>query len=111
MNREESYLLAVVGRELWRSACIGNAPPVIKDLRGRMRNPQPGDLVLEISRLGGMMPDRFDPDSIGRLIRVESAEHTGRDRWVVEPLHAPGTEQGWQNAEFVAIPDRNRWLD
>jgi hypothetical protein len=105
MTREDSYLLAIVGRELHRSTLAGNAPPMITELRERMRNPRPGDLVLEISRFGGMMPDRFDPDSIGRLVRIES------DRWVIEPLHAPGTEQGWRNAEFVAIPDRNRWVD
>jgi len=105
MTGEDSYLLAIIGRELWRSACIGNAPPIITRLRERMLAPQPGDLVIEITRLGGMMPDRFDPDSIGRLLRVEG------DRWVVEPLHAPGTEQGWRNADFVALPDRYRWLD
>ena len=77
---------------------------LIEELRERMRDPRPGDLVLEISRLGGMMPGRFDPDSIGRLLRVEG------DRWVVEPLHAPGAEQGWQNADFIALPGRHRWL-
>ena len=105
MNQEDAYLLAIIGRELHRATLIGNAPPVIASLRERMRNPRPGDLVLEISRLGGMMPGRFDPDSIGRLLRIEG------DRWVVEPLHAPGTEQGWQNAEFVALPDHYRWAD
>jgi hypothetical protein len=110
MNQEDAYLLAIVGRELHRATLIGNAPPLITKLRERMRNPQPGDLVLEISRLGGMIPGRFDPDSIGRLLRAESADG-GRDRWVVEPLHAPGTEQGWQNAEFVALPDHYRWAD
>jgi hypothetical protein len=96
--------VAIIGRELHRATLTGDPPPVIKELGERMRNPQPGDLVLEISRLGGMMPGRFDPDSIGKLLRVEG------DRWVVEPLHAPGTEQGWQNAEFIALPDRHRWM-
>lgn len=97
---DASYLLAVTGRELWRSARIGDVK-----LHERMEHPRPGDLVLEISRFGGLHPDRFDPDSIGRLLRIEG------DRWVVEPLHAPGTEQGWRNAEFIALPDRNRWIE
>lgn len=105
MTGEDAYLLAIVGHELYRSTLIGNAPPVIRQLGERMRNPQPGDLVMEVSRFGGFRPDRFDPDSIGRLVRING------DRWVVEPLHAPGVEQGWQNATFVALPDRNGWLD
>jgi len=105
MTGEDVYLLAIIGRELYRATLIGNAPPVIKELGERMRNPQPGDLVLEVSRWGGMRPDRFDPESIGRLVRIEG------DRQVVEPLHAPGTDQGWQNARFVALPDRDRWLE
>jgi hypothetical protein len=104
MTSEDAYLLAIVGRELHRATLIGNAPPAITKLRERMLNPQAGDLVLEISRLGGMKPDRFDPDSIGHLVRIEG------DRWVVEPLHAPGALQGWRNATFVALPDRNGWL-
>ena len=102
-------MLAIVGRELYRTTLIGHAPPLIRKLRERIMNPQPGDLVLEVSRLGGIRPDRFDPDSIGRLLRIE-VDGQGGDRWVVEPLHAPGAEQGWQNATFVALPDRNDWL-
>jgi len=105
MTGEDAYLLAIIGHELYRATLIGHAPPIIEKLRERMLSPQPGDLVLEVSRLGGFRPDRFDPDSIGRLVRVEG------DRFVVEPLHEPGKEQGWQNATFVALPDRNGWLD
>jgi hypothetical protein len=111
---DDAYLLAIVGRELHRATLTGNAPPMIVKLRERMRAPLPGDLVIEISRLGGMMPGRFDPDSIGRLIRIEpdeEGERLGDVRWVIEPLGAPGTEQGWQNAEFVALPDRHKWLE
>lgn len=100
MTPDEAGLLATVGHELWRSTLIGNAPPIIVALRERMTNPQPGDLVLEVTRWGP-----FDPDSIGRLLRIEG------DRWVVSPLHRPGEEQGWQNATFVALPDRRKWIE
>jgi hypothetical protein len=101
MTPEESELFAVVGRELWRSTLIGDAPPAIKELRERMRDPQPGDLVMEISKWG-----QFDPDSIGRLVRVD-----GPDFVLIEPLHRPGEEVSWGNCEFVALPDKRKWLD
>lgn len=98
MTAEDSYLLAATGRALWSAACCGSVPPLITQLRDRMRRPQPGDVVLEISRWGGLDPARFDPDSVGRLV-----SHAG-DRWVVEPLHDPGRQQGWRNADFIALP-------
>ena len=109
MTRDESELLAVVGRELWSMTLVGDPAPIVKELRERMRSPQPGDLVLEITRWGA-----FDPDSIGRLVRTEppGAETGGlASRWVVEPLHAPGTVVGWRNADFVALPDKRKWLE
>ena len=107
---DDTYLLAIVGHAMYR-ATLGNVNPMTAQVRERMLNPRPGDLVLEISRLGGMRADRFDPDSIGRLIRVEGDVREGTDRWVVEPLGKPGAEQGWRNVTFVAIPDRHRWIE
>ncbi len=98
MTPEESELLAVVGRELWRKA-LGRGV-----LGQRMMDPQPGDLVMEITRWGS-----FDPDGIGRLARVEGS--APGERWVVKPLHRPGEEQGWQNAQFIALPDRRKWAE
>lgn len=102
MTHDEIEVLAAVGRTLWQATLIGHPPPMITKLRDRMTNPQPGDLVMEVTRFG-----RFDPDSIGRLIRHEGTEPG--DRWVIEPLSRPGEEQGWQNAMFVALPDRRGW--
>lgn len=98
MTPRESELLAKVGRELWRATLIGDAPPAIAELRDRMRHPQPGDLVLEITRFGA-----FDPDGIGWLVSM-AGDPAAPARVVVEPLHRPGEEQGWQNAQFVALP-------
>jgi hypothetical protein len=94
--------LSIVASALWTSALVGHPAPVVEHLRERMRAIRPGDLVMEVSRVGR----NFDPDSIGTLLRVELVDPGAPSDWryVVEPLCAPGTEQGWTNAEFVAIP-------
>jgi hypothetical protein len=102
---DEAELLATVGRELWRATLTGNAPPAIVKLRQRMQRPVPGDLVIEIT---SWSPD-FDPDSIGRLISL-AGDPDMPDRVVIEPLCRPGVQQGWQNARFVALPDRRKWV-
>jgi hypothetical protein len=108
---EESYLVAIAGYELYRAATFtgGHPTPMTAELAERMSKPRPGDLVLEVSTLAGLRPDRWDPDRVGRLVSV-----TGRDpdiRYVVAPLHDPGREQGWQNATFIALPDRWKWSE
>jgi len=111
MTAEESYLLAVMGYELYRNTYLGSRPkmPLTEALAERIVKPQPGDLVLEISTLAGLRPDRWDPDRIGRLVRVEGEDPDGR--WVVAPLHDPEREQGWQNATFIALPDKWKWSE
>ena len=114
MTEEESYLLAVVGHELYRAAVLSGGSPdgsVRAKLRERMMAPRPGDVVLEVSALAGLRPGRWDPDRIGRLVRTEAEdpEASEPDRWVVTPLHDPEREQGWQNATFIALPDRYQW--
>jgi hypothetical protein len=116
MTPDESYLIAVVGRELYRATLVGDPSPASlrAQLAGRMRNPRPGDLVLEVSPFSQMTPERFDPDRIGRLIRTEAVDpleavHEGEERQVVAPLHDPQREQGWRNATFIALPDWWNW--
>ena len=106
MTPQDSELLAIVGRELYRATLAGNAAPAVQQLGQRMRNPRPGDLVLEVSSWLG-----FDPDSIGRLKRVTGNVSDGSDVWHVEPLSKPGHEVTWGNVEFVSLPDRRKWLE
>jgi hypothetical protein len=95
-----SKMLADVGRALFTAAISSKRT----DLLERMNNPRVGDLVLETTRLGP-----FDPDSIGRLVALEQPEQvygrTEYGRFVVAPLHDPSREQGWQNAQFIALPE------
>jgi hypothetical protein len=111
MTTEESYLLAICGYELYRAATLagGRSTPVTAELAERIGKPRPGDLVLEVSTLAGLRPDRWDPDRIGRLLRIEGEEPG--DRYVVAPLHDPEREQGWQNATFIALPDKWKWAE
>jgi hypothetical protein len=104
---DASELINNVGRALWESVLVGDPAPAVAELRNRMKRPRPGDLVIEVTMLG-----RFDPDSVGRLLRVEGDNPGLPDRYVVEPLHRPGEEQGWRNAQFIALPDQRastRW--
>ena len=66
--------------------------------RDDLLHPKPGDLVVDVSSWS----HRADPDGVGWLLRVEVGAPS--DRWVIEPLGMPGTEQGWANCQFVAVP-------
>ncbi|WP_327066807.1 hypothetical protein [Kitasatospora sp. NBC_01302] len=108
MTDDPIELLYYAGRALWLSVLVGDPAPATLQLRNRMKQPRPGDLVIEISSFN----QTFDPDSVGRLVRIENAHDMGLCRHVTAPLGRPGEEQGWRNAEFVAIPDRrssDRW--
>jgi hypothetical protein len=57
---------------------LGDPTPAVARLRDRMAQPRPGDLVMEVTPFAA---DDFDPDSIGRLLRIERwpLAHTMRD--------------------------------
>jgi hypothetical protein len=76
-----------------------------------MRNPQIGDLVLEVSSWN----QTWDPDSIEHLIGMEGVDRhpsgTLVDRYMVAPLHDQECHQGWRNASFIALPQLEPGLD
>lgn len=86
---------------LYDMTLVGNPPPKVQRMHESLTDPQPGDLVVEIS-------GAFRPASVGVLLRVEPEfpddEGSRWRRWVIEPLGAPGKEQGWVDARFVAVP-------
>lgn len=99
-----THALWVITRALWV-----HAP---RDLAARMRRPELGDLVVEVTAF------RYDPDAVGWLRSIEWRPDRPGDyglvaRWVVEPVDRPGEQEGWRNSEFVAVPaDRatlRRW--
>lgn len=91
-----------LGRSLWSMAIRTSGDRVWE----RMGHPRPGDLVVERGLRAG-----FDPDAVGRLLRVEG-DPKAPDAYVIEPLLRPGAECRWVNAEFAALPESarvNRW--
>jgi hypothetical protein len=100
VTAEEALLIAALARNAYSALLrAGGSAETRQAVHERMMEPQPGDLVVEISKWGAPR----DPDMIGRLIRVSGDEY--RRYYVIEPLHRPGQEQGWQNAVFAAVPD------
>jgi hypothetical protein len=97
---EESRILAVVGHALYLS-CTGTP------LAERMRAPRPGDLVLEVTEFGR----GWDPDRIGRLVRVEGSPSD--ERYVIAPLHDAERQRVWRDSTFVALPiePADGWLN
>ena len=112
-------LIAINAYTAYRNTLIGNPPPAIKRYSERIRNPEPGDLVLEITNPGARAVDR-----IGRLKsvgmenpppeEVSKADYDvaewGRPYppyeeriWRIETLD--GREFRWWNANFIVIPE------
>jgi hypothetical protein len=96
---EESRILAVLGWELFMAS--PGTP-----LAERMRRPQPGDIVMEISSFGR----GWDPNRIGRLVRIEG--RSPDEHYIVAPLHDPDQQWGWRQSEFIALPTEQaeKWL-
>jgi len=92
--------LSVVHAVWWARRMLRTAPRPVQE---RMHRPTPGDLVVEWSSFRG-----FDPDGVGRLLRLEGELYVD-ERWVIEPLEKPDTEQGWSNALFLAVPGIPGW--
>ena len=102
--------LAHIGRALWAATHLGDPTPAVARLRDRMDQPRPGDLVMEVEPFAA---DDFDPDSVGRLLRIE--------RWpgwptrcVIEPLLRPGEERDGLELSLIALPDQPsyaQWTD
>ncbi|WP_151484074.1 hypothetical protein [Streptomyces albicerus] len=75
-----------------------------------MDQPQPGDLVMEITPFasGG-----FDPHSVGRLLRIDTRPGWPA-RYVIEPLLRPGEERDGLDLSIMALPDQMsyaRWAE
>jgi hypothetical protein len=113
-------------KALHTATLVGNPAPVVADLYARMRDPQPGDLVMEV----GVPFRRSDPDGqikgFGILIDHRKEWASTDEEWAAElaadpdldpvadrfPDHAWYVQYGpaaedvcrWTNCEFIAIP-------
>jgi hypothetical protein len=126
-------LVAVLGYNLYSATLVGNPAPFVERLSRRIRDPQPGDLVLEVSTITRQLrADPFDACGLGILRRVADEpaftkeEHDEEqaalaaaipdEPYEPEPYDPPlervqyidrldgSGEFRWHNAEFIAIP-------
>jgi hypothetical protein len=125
-------MLAIVGLEFWNSHLIGNAPPSHTRRWERMRNPRPGDLVIEIStsglwRHGSKYRSPSGPVKmeivIGVLKKITNEPFPLDEPWdedaegrsepleecvYINALH-DSSEHRWTNANFVTILPVEGW--
>lgn len=93
--------LYATGRELYSAGTRSSELLDRRRVAEAMAEPRAGDLVF--------VRDRFDPDGVGRLLRIEG--EFPREKYVIEPLHRPGVELGWRNCTVLALPEEARsWL-
>lgn len=112
-------LLAISVMFAYRNTLVGNPAPAIKRYRERMSNPEPGDLVLEVTNWGAPAVDRIGrlksmgmenpPPEVVSEDNYDEAEW-GRPYppyqeqvWRIETLD--GREFRWWNANFIVIPE------
>jgi hypothetical protein len=108
-NEQRIYALA---RGIWSLVLRGDQTQRDEALFQRMRHPQPGDLVVELST-GRQVRRNTEhaAQAVGFLVAVEGESY--QRRYHVRP-YAGGEVLSWDNAEFVAVPngeDINQFLD
>lgn len=112
MNWER--LVEITAYNLHGACLVGNPAPKVAAMYERMKSPQVGDLVLEISTI-------WDPERVGtrlgRLLRhvrepVYTPEEWGANGGGDDPIPtesiwyielADGREYRWHNASFIAV--------
>lgn len=110
-------LLKSTAYNLWQaSLCEG--PQLIRDLFQELRNPQPGDLVMETTT--HRMKNRDPLEGIGRLVSItreptcspEAWKESGAEEgepiptervWTIELIFDAGRQFRWRNADFIKI--------
>ena len=90
---------------LWMAALQGRTPAT-QALYQRMRNPQVGDMVMEITSYRLTKKDRR---GTGTLIAIEDNENRFLKKWTIQ---TPGGDTcDWTNADVIAIPtDVHDWF-
>lgn len=121
-TKEFALLLATATMEIWDSCLVGNPAPAVQRRYELMKNPRPGDLVLEISSCGRKTwPGR----ALGYLIFVCKAKPRTAEEWLdavdagywkmdsvrgygpywlVDPID--GSQRTfWNDARFIRVPE------
>ena len=90
---------------LWMAALQGRTPAT-QALYQRMKNPQVGDMVMEITSYRRITKDRR---GTGTLIAIEDNENRFLKKWTIQT--PDGRTCDWTNADVIAIPsDVHDWF-
>lgn len=99
---------------LQRVTLVGDPAPITVTLRDTMRNPQPGDMVIESSiaywllyRDPEFQDSRWDGQFLTYLRTVREYREVEGEQVVdtfLECLNPDGTTFSWTNAELLAVP-------
>ena len=101
-------LLAASAYVAWSNTLCGDPSQVQKAYYERMRKPEIGDLVLEVTTFRRASSS----DKIGRLLSIEDEPYPDweddepaptRKVWTIKTLD--GRECRWENCDFIVIPE------
>jgi hypothetical protein len=113
-------LIAINAYMEYRNTLVGNAGPAIDAQYKRSTEPQPGDLVLEVSTVWkrnhyALEAPREQYPELGFLLRVEmepfpraegetEPDDGAREKvWYIRPLDGSVPEYRWVNANFIRV--------
>jgi hypothetical protein len=113
-------LIAINAYTAYRNTVVGNPAPAIAEQYARTTNPQPGDLVLEVSTIWkqsryALEAPRAQYPELGFLLRVEmepfpreegetEPDDGAREKvWYIQPLDGSVPEYRWVNANFIRV--------
>lgn len=125
--------LAAMARHLDVACRVGHPAPIVRDMADRIRNPRPGDLVIESTR--GWSP-RADPDTrlkaLGILLLSRTEWGTTDEEWRQYLQDWPGADMHehrgttdvtyvqygpavvdvcrWANCSFISVPVQVDWF-
>lgn len=111
---QAASFIGAAGYQAYSNCIVGNQAPAIKRYFDRVRNPEPGDLVVETSTFYARDLRGYGHVAVGTLVerKIESLvyEEDGfepdpyeEEAWYVTPFTGGETIR-WTNAEFIAIP-------
>jgi hypothetical protein len=117
-------MMCAMAKCLQRAVTVGQPAPVVQRMSERMRHPQPGDLVVETSRMGRQHPDveafgillahrrewwstdaEWAAEMAGEPEELRGTDNRPTDHaWYVQYGPRPEDVCRWVNCEFIAIP-------
>lgn len=115
---EMKRLMFPMAYRAYTATLIGGAPAATRAMYERMKRPQPGDLVIEVSTCPRLMRAEADPNDptwdgqfvtyVGSEVRTTAYnDDEGGAEWSEEVhvcLNPDGTTFEWTNASIVAVP-------